>query len=278
MNILKTYENWKEELISTKEISESYFLQKISKLKHFNVSDSGLYRGVDIGVDIAIIDPKKYIRKTIFGSTETMILTYNELWKNYPKRLNSLITTNSLSLAIDYSLKDYRDEYNNIYRVIPLEKDAMFGISPEPNYKSSFYNMKVDFRERPTGFFKNLSELLFHIDKPRYLKPPFQKKKIIKSNYIRIIKMLDEIIKSDNINYDHMKMEKEDVNKIKEFNSGEEFIDYYFNPEKNNFKLLNYKNIIEEISHNKNRDREIWTDSACILINIDKFREFYKIN
>ena len=52
-----------------------------------------------------------------------------------------------------------------------------------------------------------------------------------------------------------------DIYKKSEFKTGMNFLRDLLNPVKNNFELLDYKNTLK-----KERSREVWTDSECLLV------------
>jgi hypothetical protein len=79
---------------------------------------------------------------------------------------------------------------------------------------------------------------------------------------------------------------KNKKSKLLNFENADELINFYFNPEDNGFKLVNYTELIENIkppdwewSSNANIDltdvipREIWTDSPCMLARFNTIKK-----
>ena len=214
----------------------------------------GLFRGVELDKDAFYI--VNYTNRTrIIASVLSLIMEFHKSWSEYPKRSKSIIMTNNLKSAKFYADVDniMENPMENLYRVIPFD-NSKFGLAPNKNYKLCFSKCKKDFKNYDDIFTKlgdlcdgkyNLFEFSFRI-------------KIIKSNYT---KLMNNINKS--LDYGRSKNKK---SKLLKFNNADELIEYYFNPTDNGFKLLNYKDLINNLTFK----HEIWTDSPCLLARYDE--------
>jgi hypothetical protein len=116
-DLLKKYAPWflEEENIDTT-IGDSKFMP--------------IYRGIDRGGNILKVNPSKHER--VSRNTENYYtLIIDNTWEGFPKRGSSLICSTSKSRA---------KTYGRAYRVIPTNKDALFGVAPERDVWISFNN------------------------------------------------------------------------------------------------------------------------------------------
>jgi len=261
---MKNYKNWKlvERFANTEDYKGNTIISLeetdllIKNLKDFSVDDKVyLYRGIDLPEPFYIIDPKKDRREYVVGTMPTLIMEYQESWKEFPSRMSSLFITNGG--------EESPTTYGKCYRVIPFD-DAKFGVSSNNNYKTSFKNLKKIGYDA-NNFFYELAELYYYISGSIFTIPETKEEKsnyVTKENYELLMMQIDELLL----------MNKSDNKILNDFNNADALIDYYFNAKNNGFEIMNYKEIQEILE-----PREIWTDSKCLLIDNDIYNKIYKI-
>ena len=92
---------------------------------------------------------------------------------------------------------------------------------------------------------------------------------VTKENYDMLIQQIDKIFTS--VSKDKLTSRYFNVENILKFKNAEELIKYYFEPESNGFKCLNYNELQEELQDKK--ARELWTDSKCLLVENNLYHE-----
>ena len=165
----------------------------------------------------------------------------NKLWENYPKRSQSIICSTNAQRAL---------EYGKLYLVIPLNKYAKFGICSKNDLWYSFNYL--------TNICKNTSDL--HSFNLR-----LKSLNITDNSYDEMMKVINSLNKE--LNKVFIKTDKKNIfNFFKSNKNSYKFnIEDLLSPIKNNFKLIEYYNLKNETDL---IDKEVWTDSECLLINI----------
>jgi len=223
--------------------------------KEFSLDDIPIYRGLGgVYLDYILLDPKNFDRKSL-----TDINTYNAIadhtWRDYPKRKNSLICTTS---------KSYTGVFGNLYRVIPFD-GSKWGVAPKHDFWYSFNDLIKQFDPGSTiqQFFRYISlmydeffgELLGELTDFNEIKKAFNKiQKHCKDNSIKLQYEYGE-------KYGFLSQKL-----LSAFLHDDNFFDWIveqMKPEKNGFKLLDYKDLANK---ELNGNRELWTDSKCLMI------------
>ncbi|MCK9415436.1 hypothetical protein M0Q97_02110 [Candidatus Dojkabacteria bacterium] len=260
---MKNYNNYIFESLypGIEKISSQQFTEYLNNLKDFKLTDKGLFRGVELDKNPFYI--VNYTNRTrIIGSVLSLIMEFHKSWSEYPKRSKSIIFTNSLKSAKSYADVDdiMKNPMENLYRVIPFD-DSKFGLAPDSNYKLCFSKCNEDFIHYQKLFYELVSLCDSKYDlfiNPTWTTIKNGGIKIIKSNYTKLMNNIDK-----SLDYGRSKNKK---SKLLRFNNADELIEYYFNPTDNGFKILNYKDLINNLTIK----HEIWTDSPCLLARYDE--------
>lgn len=214
-----------------------------------------LYRGQPNLGKLVFTDPTRYKRNSIEDTNLHLELMDNlPSWKDYPKYSRSVIGISSYRTASSYSFADN----STTYEIIPYD-NTKIGICPSSAIWSSFGNSWGQ-RIYSTKYF--LEELKIEEE---WINSDGE---TIKTKLESIKSFTSKIFESDYANnflHEVSLITGIDVSNI----TGEDcynFInDYFFNPEKNYFKLLNYTKGFK-ITPN----RQIWTSGPVLLIETKK--------
>ncbi len=212
------------------------------KLKSIYTKDEILpiFRGTHNCFDYSYVNPKLYNRRSANTSNYyTLFMDNSELWKEYPKRSQSLVCTTSFNRA---------DFTSNVYILIPLDKQTKFGICKKSDLWNSFTYLLSKVK----------TSNIFDMDD---FNSKFSSLNISDKSYEEMIKDLSKI---DNDTL---------VDKFKLIDSKIFDLNDLLDPIKNEFELKEYSNL-KSIT---NQNREIWTDSDCILIHIKRENDFEEI-
>lgn len=194
----------------------------------------------------------------------TEIMDNSKYWSEYPKRSSSIVGSTDMNKAASYG---------TLYHVIPLEENAVFGVCPSSDiwrsFKFALKELDNLFKEDiaiPTAIpdFTHLAGL------NNFLKTKFglskeadyneMKKKVILND--KSFTLLDRDSTWNNSRFDY---DKEAVIKLQnKWGSFLNYIEYLLSPKWNGFKLINYNSKVVLPSN-----REVWTDTACLLIEHD---------
>jgi hypothetical protein len=243
----------------------------INNCKDFKWYHEPLLRRNNLVYDYLLIDPKLHTRKSInISNYYTLLIDNSPYWKDFPKRSNSLMG------AVEGLPNTIFGRY--LFQVIPFD-GAKFGVAPSYDLWSRFNYLKiktgmgikeiVDFLEYISNKFKiNINDSYYKLFK----KDMVEVEKIIKSTDI------DELFKIIGV-WDYpqsfIKLLKENID------NGVSFIDFinkYIKPNDNNFKLMNYEQLINNNFPENENGYEFWTDSKCILVEthtIKNIKELY---
>lgn len=235
-----------------------------------------IYRGLkDADGEFLIINPKNYTRQSSASSNEyTVVMDNSPYWKGYPKRSKSIICSTDSSTA---------HNYGKTYVVIPLEKDAKFGMCMDRDVWTTFININKKYKLQIDTFFNSLRgvhKVLCHDDETmfpqkygtygdfiKFTDSIDKKRDVISTN--DKLDMLDELLAKTSRDTRIMKFI---IDWIISKKSLLDFIYQETDPTINYFKLFSYYGNMEYLPY----DREVWTDSECLLINKQKWDEFIK--
>ncbi len=196
-------------------------------------------------LDFNIVDPKNIERISPYAESNLYNLLFSNLenWSKYPKRNKSLICG-------DFADVEYRAG-DKLMLVFPLE--PKLAVCPVDDIWDSFY---PSITCNLSDFFQELYNIT-NFDDINY------------DNLLIQLKNFDEARSSTNSDVTFKRYIKNkdlcDRWSRKEI-STVELLNIIFDPDKNNFEIINYDGL--NIPYN----REVWTDSKCLLIEPRKYK------
>lgn len=211
---------------------------------------------------VKLYDPLAHIRHS--ANTEnyyTEIIDHSKYWEDYPNRTSSIVASTNITRA---------KEYGTVYHVIPLNENVKFGVCSEYDIWNSFDFAleKLDsiFAEdmaipTATPDFKHLAGLNNFIktkfDLPKNASYVDMKRKLVFND--NTFKLLDRPSTWNNSKFDY---DREEILKLQnKWGSFLNYLEYLLSPKWNNFELISYNSKVILPSN-----REVWTDSECLLI------------
>jgi hypothetical protein len=240
----------------SKELKEDEVIDLIKKncKQALNKYKKGIviYRGVEMDVSYAFVDPKKSKPRRSANTSNyyTLINDNSPYWKQYPKRSESLICTTN---------KFTPEGYGTSYIVLPYD-NAKIGVCSESDYWDSFpvlleqayghysyYNL--------ASFNRDLERLFEQVDIPlsdnsySSLQHSFG---LFDITFDHDVDSIDSLKNDDGFYF--LKWYEEVWDLMKHFND-------ILEPKSNKFGLYKINNL------NKYNDREVWTDSKAVLVN-----------
>lgn len=254
-----------DEMTRSKELDLLSFIDLFKEhctLYEFNNSNHFIFRGSKHTEPYLYVDPKKYNRASMGVGVHnyyTLIVDSSNIWSAYSKRSQSVIGINSKKIA---------EVYGNLYYIIPYDK-TIFSVSPKNDFIFSFSYLNerkfdaIDFNEILKNFYQDIFKEKFNDENYK--------------NFMKCMKRFDNVQDRKIIEKRMPKLKmffmKELWNKFTHFNKKNlDFIDFLsftvFNPKQNNFRLLAWENKLK-IPKNK----ELWTDSECLLVRYDYINE-----
>jgi hypothetical protein len=228
---------------------------------------SAIYRGVmhkdqrKVNQNVYIINPSEHSRMSIdTDNIYTLIMDNSENWKDYPKRSKSIICTTSESYASDFG---------EVYRVIPLKENALFGRCDEADIFQCFWNLKY---------------INDNIDSPRDLEEYLGNTFNMPHGTITDYSELKKIFTKENLDFDLGRKEGETFSgmTIEEFEEIVEkhgsylaYLDDLMSPANNGFELFNYsQENAPSWLEKEHASYEVWTDSPCLLVR-ESYIKYY---
>jgi len=213
-------------------------------LKSYKKGDI-IYRGINDNYKFLSIDPKKHTRESANTMNYyTLINDNSPAWKKYPKRSQSLICTTDMFTASNYGYE---------YVVLPYD-GAKIGVAPMEDYWFSFDNITgIDSLD---SFNYQLERLFKQINIP-LSDASYSKIQRAFNDFDIIFGYDDEslnILIDDNFSI---------LDGYDDYNDMMEFIQETLDPDNNGFRLITIGDKLP------NGDNELWTDSKCILINVN---------
>lgn len=211
---------------------------------------------------VKLYNPKEYKRHSAHTENYyTEIMDNSKYWKDYPHRGNSIVGSTDLGKA---------KGYGTLYHIIPLEENSIIAVAPSHDIWDSFDfaldKMSELFKENkaiPTakndfesmGGFNNFLRTKFGLDKEEDYENMV--KKIILND--KVFANLDRESTYNNSRFDY---DKEQLIQIQnKWGTFLNYIEYLLSPKWNGFKTVNYNSKVILPAN-----REIWTDSNCLLI------------
>lgn len=235
-----------------------------------------VYRGVNRKGDIAIVRPSSHER--VSRNTENYYtLIIDDTWDNFPKRNKSLICSTTSSRA---------KEYDEVYRIIPLDGNALFGVAPKSDMWISFEDgisylneVFTDIFPHINGYYHGLSgqlnELNSFLEEAFGLEPEETLESLkdkltvhdLVNNNLSIL--IDEDGEEDETNPTIRHLES-----ISDNGSLFHLFEKVLSPNLNKgFKSVKYSYTNKfDFSYEK----EIWTESDCLMINEEAFTKWMR--
>lgn len=219
----------------------------------FKPTDIPIYRGLYQDSKYLYVNPIEYVRPSQnTNNIYTTIIDNSPYWKEYPKRSKSIICTTNYNIS---------ESYGDVYRVIPFN-NSKWGICQYSDIWTSFHYIKNVLK-----FFnmEDFNMIIGHmITKERIPTNQNELLEILKNiNYKNII-----INNYNNKEFSSLEKTIEDL--LKNYDNLYDLLIDIIKPDINNFKVKTYDEI-KNITYYL--DREIWTDSNCILVYNDLFND-----
>jgi len=221
--------------------------QALNKYK----KDIIIFRGIKSNDNFLFVDPKssKPRRSAHTKNYYTLINDNSSYWKQYPKRSESLICTTSSNTT---------EGYGTSYIVLPYD-NAKIGVCSKSDYWFSFPNLfKLADGYYDMSLFNNELERLFQqVDielSDKSYKDLQHSFSLFDITFDHDVDSIDSLINEDS--YNILKGYDKVWDLMKHFNT-------LLAPEPNKFDLYKINNLDGDV------DKEVWTDSKAVLININ---------
>lgn len=246
---------------------------KISDVKDFILRQFGenpnicFYKGIssNSGISDFLLTDYSKIRKSktskIHGNYYNTFLNNLDSWQTFPKRENSIIFTNEEETAQAFA-SDKNYKFGKTFVVIPSNKSRIV-ISPAKDIWESFSQglgkLSLRGKNNDLTIFNNCLHNIFEayeVDGSRFNLTEIQTNLKIILN----IGTKKELDFATTLLYNSLLKQRDNL---------PSYFDECFSPEQNGFEIVNYDLKWKLESRNK----EIWTDSLAILINIDLLDE-----
>lgn len=208
------------------------------------------------------VDPSKHTRTSANTSNEyTWLTDHSKHWAKYPNRSQSLIC----ALKEDLSTAE---SFGAVHLVIP-KNGAKFGVCSAHDFWFSFNSLNslehVDNMDEFNVFIKNALIFLTQTEPQDEIFTVWGPKYRDAKTFFKVLAVAEKNIKLEEIKSrltGHLKKNLEPV--LSGQYSLSEYFESIIDPSKNGFNVAKYSEL------DQFKKREVWTDSECILINIDK--------
>lgn len=222
--------------------------------KYFK-EEQEIWRGVKSSYDygnIVVMTPGTRISQNVNNLYTRLMSEILPEWKEYPKRSNSFICTNSDALS---------SFYGDSYLVLP-ENGAKIGICPKADIWDSF-RLTLNHTSIP-DFVAGMKEILSIATKKSENKI---NEILINGTTEEIIKAFDKTTKYVHTSAGLFYCISADYELFNEFDSNKkltllEYVQKKLDPVKNNFSLTT----IEQYKLPSDSKRELWTDATCLMV------------
>lgn len=219
-----------------------------------------------------VIEPSKHERISkgdAKGNVYTLLIDSLPEWKNFPKRSKSMICSTNYS---------YAGNFGGPRLVIPFD-GAKWGVCKDNDIWHSFNHAKdvlgiYRIDEINRELIDTVESLYYWVDEISKPLKKFNVKKVIQSKDPKelwdFLEVLNSVIKQvetdvkDYRVYNKPVLLHSFVVFKKKYGSIQKMIGAALNPEYNEFELMTNKDTLPE-------DREVWTDSNCVIIDMYKF-------
>ena len=254
--------------LRSKEISENEMYSYIEsvptlgkKIASKLLKGNFIHRGLRVDNKRLYIEPKLFNR--VSKNTDnfyTLLIDNFPTWENYPKRSRSIVCSTS---------EDKADVYGNVYAVFPIDMSAQFGVCSsqdiwlsfksigrlnELNSDISLLGTLISNKPDLTSEENNIISSVIYSDK----------QSLTYNNLINFFSFVDKN-KSFYINQGYSHLSNFMIHYMDSNVSLYDYLLVKMKPDVNGFSLLNYYDDNTRLPDN----REVWTDSSCLLINED---------
>jgi len=248
----ETKKLWNGTKILTKEETKNILNTECSDYLNFNLNNIIVKRNHMSGIKYMYYDIKNYERKSKNTyNYYTLIINNDPSWKNYPKR-KIIALYDDTNRAIRKFIDD-----RDVYAVIPFN-NVNWGVCPR-------HDMWFSIKDTITlmEFNDELSDI------SRYLKVKIHDDNF--ENFKSDLKELDLKLKNlTGIQIIHLENYLLLIDKIKEFGGVYNYYVHLIDPNRNDFKLMNSKELYNDYSFN---NKEVWTDGKCLMIQMSEYKE-----
>jgi hypothetical protein len=235
---------------------------------HKKAFEYPIFRGVRGAAEYPywIVQPAKTYRSSKNTSNfYTGLIDKLPSWREYPKRSRSIICSSSEGNA---------SAFGHLLRVFP-KNGSKIGVCPQSDFWDSFklmmdrtkiYTMD-EFNDTFTGIFEDAYKPLGDMGR-----------ELTEETYKQFIDLTNQWATKDNIIQKIRTSEHVDnhtraalVDDINKYFGGdwEKYFDDLMNPTANKFEL----HTIETYNVKESRDKEVWTDGVCLMIDYDRVGE-----
>jgi len=247
------------------EIIESEWVKLFKEhCKLYKHNDKLLYRGTSYKGDFGLFTSDS-LRKPSGAGLKWV--TYLDVWKNYPKRDKSLIFTNNIDTAKDFSMEKGFDK--GIYIIIPFDA-AKIGITPSKDFNMDSFKYYSFLSEKDFVWF------VFSILKYTYPEKLTKDQVNNMSDMGKLEKAVNNFfttsenkIVADFENLSHEILDITDKEKITPWEAFQKIL----SPEYNEFKLITYKGDNNSIG---SKPHELWTEGNCLMIKKERYNKLLK--
>jgi hypothetical protein len=253
----------------SKKLSEESFLKALRthcNNSHNAAKTSGLFTNFKGESDFLEVDPKDRIVRSAFMVDELIELLPS--WKHHPFRRKALIGYTSLAIAQHYAAADQQT-----YILLPYDKGHLCMLQAESFYVGCVNACKtIGIKSLGNTQLRSWLSSLRRIAKMLGIKvtteEPDTGKALLKA--VQALDGLNDVKKVDELE----KADEEDKDRARTFSmrSGSplEFLSQALDPDNNRVeKLL-------AIHHNMPADREVWTNSPCLMISLEAYKRLHE--
>ena len=268
MSLLKKYKEFLNENETAKLWNGTKSLTKKEAIKliktecsdYFNNSlDKLILRDSKMGeIKYIYTNPEKLDRKSANTSNYyTLIMNNDESWQHLPKR-KLICKHTTIDADKDEGFPDRGDP--NVYVVIPFNSNNKWGVCNSDDMWDSIKNIPDS---------KRLDYINNQIDDiADYVQIGINDENINK--FKEDLKQLDlELAEADDINYDHFSTL---IYNFKDSGDIYKYLVDFFEPNKNDIRLMSTR----EVYNISGRDREVWTEGKCLMIQVDEYEKLTK--
>ncbi len=205
--------------------------------------------------DAYLINPKNFHRES--KDTQNMhniIMDNSEYWKDYPKRSESLICTTD---------PHYAKSFGDLYRVIPIKKNAFFGAVEGYDIFAGFQNLKEI--DDDIDDLKDLETYLENTFDRFWTKELYDVKDLENATSREMLDYLPE--EGDDHTITGWTYERYDA-MVKKYRNFVKYLEEHMKPMDNDFWDFEYDQQQDEIM-----GYEVWTDQPCLMVKDSLIRE-----
>jgi hypothetical protein len=237
----------------------------------WNLDSYKIYRGLPYEPNVhTIVKPNEYNR--ISSNTSnfyTKLIDNLPSWQKYPKRSKSIIGTNALDGALNYTKND-----DDVVIVIPSNKSKI-GVASYYDFWFSFNKAGI----KNMKMFNAAMDYLFNRLNINNVTNDIEYNDLSEQKFKQTINVIGERMKDEKYISDNNISTSFFSNRTYLYgfiNSDRQLFDYFNDilcPDNNDFNLINttQQNLLKEY-----RGREIWTDGDCLLIKYSEYELFKK--